>query len=303
MVSSGTVLSNLDSFNSISTSIYEQVSSVEGNWEGMSKDNQTTSAKDVISTNKEAIFSQLSSFADALNLYENYQRTKQTIDNLRNNYQTAVNNQDATSANHYATEINNQQSILNSQKSEIDALLSNVKGINVPDATALTLISMPGQRGEFVNYYQYNYRESYGYGTTIASAGCGPTSMAMVLTAVTGEEVTPVEAANWSLQHGHRVEGNGTAWSYFGAISDAYGIECEQMGVSTDNIVSNLKEGKYVIASMAPGHFTKGGHFIVLTGITEDGKITVADPNSESRSNQTWDVNIIVNEGKQLWAI
>mgnify|MGYP003483381476 FL=1 len=54
---------------------------------------------------------------------------------------------------------------------------------------------------------------------------------------------------------------------------------------------------------MGPGHFTKGGHFIVLTGISEDGRITVADPNSEQRSNQTWDVNTIVNEGKQIWAI
>lgn len=303
MVSSGTVLTDLDSFSTLSTSIYNQVSSIEGNWEGMSKDNQATKAKDAISTNKEAIFSQLSSFADALNLYERYKQSKQSLSNLKNNYQTAVNNQDASAANHYAAEINNLQSTLNSQKNEIDALLSNVKDISVPDVASLSLMRIPGQRGDFVNYYQYNYRESYGYGTTIASAGCGPTSMAMVLTAVTGDEVTPVEAANWSLQHGYRVEGNGTAWAYFDAIADAYGIECDQMGISSNNIISNLQEGKYVIASMGPGHFTKGGHFIVLTGISEDGRITVADPNSEQRSNQTWDVNTIVNEGKQIWAI
>jgi hypothetical protein len=54
--------------------------------------------------------------------------------------------------------------------------------------------------------------------------------------------------------------------------------------------------------SMGPGHFTKGGHFIVLRGTTEDGRIIVADPNSETRSKQTWDVSVFLNEGKQLWA-
>lgn len=32
-----------------------------------------------------------------------------------------------------------------------------------------------------------------------------------------------------------------------------------------------------VIAIMAPGHFTTTGHFIVLRGITEEGKVLVAD--------------------------
>lgn len=177
-------------------------------------------------------------------------------------------------------------------------------GGSVSPSGAVTrpLSELEDTNGEFVNYYQYNYKQSYGYGTTIASSGCGPTSMAMVLTKLTGKKVTPVDTANWSLSHGHRVKGNGTAWSYFGAISSAYGISCQQMGVSRDNIVNNLKAGKTLIMSMGPGHFTKGGHFIVLRGITEDGRIIVADPNSETRSNQTWDVSVFLNEGKQVWA-
>ena len=126
--------------------------------------------------------------------------------------------------------------------------------------------------------------------------------MAMVLTKMTGKKVTPVETANWSLSNGHRVKNNGTAWSFFGAIAPQYGISCTQMGVSKSNIVDNLKAGKMLIMSMGPGHFTKGGHYIVLRGITEDGKIIVADPNSESRSQQVWDVSVFLNEGKQIWA-
>ena len=59
-----------------------------------------------------------------------------------------------------------------------------------------------------------------------------------------------------------------------------------------------LSEGKLVVAIMSKGHFTSGGHFIVLRGV-KDGKIMVADPASYSRSEQLWDLSIIVNEASQ----
>ena len=58
-------------------------------------------------------------------------------------------------------------------------------------------------------------------------------------------------------------------------------------------------EGKLVIAIMAKGHFTSGGHFIVLRGVTEDGNILVADPASVKRSNQEWALGIITNEASR----
>ena len=50
---------------------------------------------------------------------------------------------------------------------------------------------------------------------------------------------------------------------------------------------------------MGPGKFTSGGHFIVLRGITEDGKILVADPGSQKRSNQKWDLSLILSQAKE----
>ena len=40
---------------------------------------------------------------------------------------------------------------------------------------------------------------------------------------------------------------------------------------------------------MGPGHFTNGGHFIILRGVTLDGSVLVADPASQERSLTTWD--------------
>ena len=43
---------------------------------------------------------------------------------------------------------------------------------------------------------------------------------------------------------------------------------------------------------------SSSGHFIVLRGV-QDGKIMVADPGSYKRSNQLWDLSIILNEASR----
>ena len=126
--------------------------------------------------------------------------------------------------------------------------------------------------------------------------------MAMVATYLTSETHDPVETANWSLQNGYRVQGNGTAWTYFGAISNEYGLNCIQSPVSTEAIMSSLENDNPIIMSMNPGDFTTRGHFIVLRGISDDGRIIVADPASELRSNQTWDISVFLQQGAQMWS-
>ena len=46
-----------------------------------------------------------------------------------------------------------------------------------------------------------------------------------------------------------------------------------------DTVVKALQDGRPVISYQGPGLFTSGGHFIVLTGVDENGKIHVNDPN------------------------
>ena len=40
-----------------------------------------------------------------------------------------------------------------------------------------------------------------------------------------------------------------------------------------------------MISSQRPGLFTSGGHFIVLRGLTADGKVLVNDPNDSDSKN------------------
>ena len=59
-----------------------------------------------------------------------------------------------------------------------------------------------------------------------------------------------------------------------------------------------LAAGNLVVAIMSEGHFTSSGHFIVLRGV-KDGQIMVADPASYKRSEQLWDLSIILNEASR----
>lgn len=143
----------------------------------------------------------------------------------------------------------------------------------------------------------------YGKTGTIGSSGCGPTSLSMVIVGLTGDtSVNPKIVADWSYANGYCVEGVGSSWGLFPNGAEHWGINCEELTVSANKIAENLKLGKPVITSMAPGHFTSQGHFIVLYGITENGKILLNDPNSTSRSKQEWDMSIIISETRGTWA-
>lgn len=167
--------------------------------------------------------------------------------------------------------------------------------------------------GREVTYYnQLDERWAntmYGTSGTIGEGGCGPTAMSIVISTFTGESHDPVELAKWSVANGHRCEGNGSYHSLIPAAAKSYGLTVEG-DLSAQGIVDALSSGKLVVVIMRKGHFTKGGHFIVLRGVTSEGKILVADPASYRRSEQEWDLSTIMDEsnkagsaGGPYWAI
>ena len=156
-----------------------------------------------------------------------------------------------------------------------------------------------GNSKDVVYFSQYDSRWGslmYGKTNTIAGAGCGPSSLAICISTLTNKTVTPPEVCAWSVKTGHRCEGSG---SYHSLIPDGaahWGVPCRGIGQSKKQLVQALQDGKLVIAIMSQGHFTRGGHFIVLRGITSQGKILVADCASYERSQKEWDISIFLNE-------
>lgn len=141
----------------------------------------------------------------------------------------------------------------------------------------------------FPLYNQLDYpNKRFGSGT-VATSGCGITSLAMVATYLTGHTYLPDELAG-----------------YFGGYGEnnvqrlEYGAKQMQLPIhKADNIrqiFSAMKEGNIAILLM--NHlsiFTETQHFIVLNGMTKDGKYMVAD--SYAPNYEKWDLKRGFEEG------
>ena len=138
------------------------------------------------------------------------------------------------------------------------------------------------------------------YGTdNIGGYGCGPTSMSIVVSSLTDDIVDPVEMAEWAYKNGGWCSKSGSYHSLIPSAAQAWGLNVEGCTASEpQRILDALSDGKLVVAIMTKGHFTSGGHFIVLRGV-QDGQIMVADPASYRRSEKLWDLSIILNEASK----
>lgn len=156
---------------------------------------------------------------------------------------------------------------------------------------------------EVIYYNQMDKRwadKPYGPNDTIGVAGCGPTSLAMVVSTLTDQTIDPVAMSNWAYDNSYLASGTG---SYHSLIPDGakhFGLKVQgATAKDKQKMIDALATGKLIVAIMGKGHFTSSGHFIVLRGVTEEGKILVADPASKKRSDQTWDFSIILDEARK----
>ena len=150
------------------------------------------------------------------------------------------------------------------------------------------------------------------YGThPMGPCGCGPTAMAMAVASMTGIDTDPAKMAAWAAEHGYWARRSGSYHSIVMGTARSFGLEAQPIVQRTPEELRHiLSSGGMVVALMGRGHFTDGGHFILLRGTTLTGEILVADPNSLERSLESWDPQLILDElssardnGAPLWAI
>lgn len=133
----------------------------------------------------------------------------------------------------------------------------------------------------------------------VATHGCGPTVMAIVVSSLTGKVYDPIYMCDWSVKNGYYAVGSGSYHSLIPNCAKAFGLNVEGLGNDKAKVIDALNNGKLVVALMSKGTFTNSGHFIVLRGITSEGKILVADPASYKRSKQQFDIDLIINEARK----
>lgn len=131
-------------------------------------------------------------------------------------------------------------------------------------------------------YFQNDYPDAMFGSGTVATSGCSITSLAMVATYLTGHEYLPDELADY---FGGRAENNVARMEYGINQLKLPCRPCENWHV----VMEELNRGKVIILLVdEKSIFTDSQHFVVLTGLTEDGLILVNDSNS--KNYERWDL-------------
>lgn len=114
--------------------------------------------------------------------------------------------------------------------------------------------------------------------STIGESGCGPTSFAMMATALLNMQILPSETANYAAALGQYVPGAGSRHTITEVLARRYQLQYAAIDTCDINTINRyLNEGWMIhVVGNGPRPFTSGGHFIGITGI-KDGQWFVAD--------------------------
>ena len=154
-------------------------------------------------------------------------------------------------------------------------------------------VLFPDEGMEIPQLYQYDFRKIVcfysGAPKAVATSGCGATSMSMIIAYLTGNMTQdPYTLFRWTVNN-NMYGGSGLTHEAITELGIRYGVGGQWMKGDEALIKSALRQGFPIIAHMGPGTFTKRGHYIVLRGLTADGRILVNDPNSAQHSETAFD--------------
>ena len=159
--------------------------------------------------------------------------------------------------------------------------------------------------GQVPRLYQWDSR----WGSTVYSStafaltGCCPTSLSMVYQGLTGKgDLSPYDMGRRASEGGYETQFDGTDAAFLVNEAASLGLSCAALAADADSVRAALEGGAVLICNVGPGDFTDNGHFLVITGIDDEGNLAINDPYSAERSGRTWNVDTVLGQTKALWA-
>ena len=117
---------------------------------------------------------------------------------------------------------------------------------------------------------------------TVASGGCGPTCMSILLGNLCGIDFPPDKAAQYAIKCGARISG-GTDMRLLSACIARDSSLVRELTNDVGKLTDALKNGAVAVCNVGgdrDGHegvFSDGGHYLVAVGVADDAVILV-DP-------------------------
>ena len=156
--------------------------------------------------------------------------------------------------------------------------------------------------GKIYQYYQTDYNDKLcsNLSTTIHDSGCGPTSMAVVLSSLLKEEHDPIELSKFACSH-NRCSNGGCSTELFFDVARKYNLSVRTIDPKdTGEVKAQLNSGKTMMIALMnqtgsnPFAITTD-HFIVLYGI-DGNEVAIWDPYRDHNVNdKTYDLDKYFN--------
>lgn len=136
--------------------------------------------------------------------------------------------------------------------------------------------------------HNYAYFNQGDFGGGIASSGCGPTSISILLSNITGQPYSPVKVFNTAVSRGICSVEYGSDGDGLAGMMSGLGYPTRRT-YSLNEVINWLKQGYVAYAgvsgtdyyngrSLAPWFHFYGGHFVALAGISSNNEFVVLDP-------------------------
>lgn len=115
-----------------------------------------------------------------------------------------------------------------------------------------------------------------GPGDTVVTHGCGITALAMLATYMTDTEQSVEHISAVFSNYGSK---KGTSWTLFDEAPLALDFYVRGRAKSWEEAYEALESGCIIVSLQHTGFFTRGGHYLILYEITDEGRIMMRDSN------------------------
>ncbi|MDU3153354.1 MAG: C39 family peptidase, partial [Anaerococcus hydrogenalis] len=125
-------------------------------------------------------------------------------------------------------------------------------------------------------FLQWDNRWAYNMlgDSNIGFAGCGPTSMTMVLKRLNPNlDISPIDIANDAQSY---MSSSGIEWKFFSDEAKRYGYNIQSIENNKSSIINALDKGSLIV-SVKKGDFTLFGHILVIDSY-KFGRFIINDP-------------------------
>jgi hypothetical protein len=135
----------------------------------------------------------------------------------------------------------------------------------------------------------------------MADTGCGPAAMAMIITALTRQQVTPDVTAAFALSKGQYAYspqggGRGSKHTIAPVLAANWGLKAVKINPNEGEIKKAITDGGLVILSGASPKslkglpFSTGGHYIVIRAVNPDGTVMIGNSAYYKTNERPWNL-------------